>query len=172
MKKLTLATAFSACLLAACGGGSGVDKTPPSINSLSDITLEADTSSNAIAISANDNKSSSDNLLIGASSSNTELVSDLNLQLSGTGNNTQLVITPSADTIGTSTITVEATDEAGNMATTDFVVSVTMREEDSTNLVNRISQLDGDDEPEFINQVTLSGEVDDTDGFDLIVDNN
>jgi hypothetical protein len=173
MKKLILTSACSISFLTACGGGSnGVDNTAPTIDPISDINLEADTISNGIVINARDNRSTSENLLIGASSSNTQVVSDSNLQLSGTGNTTQLIITPNADTTGTSTITVEATDEAGNTSTSTFVINVTTREEDQFNLVDRITQLTPDDDPEFINQVSLVGEIDEVSGFDAIVDNN
>jgi hypothetical protein len=174
MKKFTLASVVtSTLLLTACGGGSsGGDSTPPIIDSISNVTIEADTTSNTIAVNATDNRSTTDNLLIGASSSNTQVVADANLQLSGSGNNTQLVITPVPDIVGTSTITVEATDEAGNTATEEFIVDVVTRQEDRFTLVNRISQLNDEDNPEFINQVSLIGEIDDTTGFDEIVDNN
>jgi PBP1b-binding outer membrane lipoprotein LpoB len=173
MNKLTLSIASALILsLAGCsssGGGSSNDDTPPELGTIDNISIEADTNSGSIAIDASDNKTDTDELQVDAYSSNQQVIADDGLIITSSGNSINLVVSPVSDTIGTSTITVAVEDKAGNVASTTFSVTVNTRQEDGFALVQRITQLDANDAPEFLNQVAINGIIDDATGFDALV---
>lgn len=169
MKKL-LIVAGSLAILSACGGSDydapRADTSAPTIESLADVNLEADQSSDAISISVEDNRTATASIALTVSSSNSALVSDQGLVLT----DGDLVVTPESDSVGEATITVNASDAVGNSSSTSFTIIVAARELSDTGLVNEIVLLDEDSEPVFVNQLSISELADSDTGFDALLD--
>lgn len=84
--------------------------TAPTIGSISNRTVNEDTSTGAIAFTVSDLDSPVANLILSATSSNTGLVPNGNLVLGGSGANRTITAAPAANATGTTTITVTVSD--------------------------------------------------------------
>ncbi len=81
------------------------------ITSIADVSLEVNTTSNAIPFNFVDlGVSLAASLQVSATSSNQTLIPNTNLLLTGTGNSRLLTLVPAAEQVGTATITVSITD--------------------------------------------------------------
>ncbi len=175
MYKATIALA-TALLVAACSddngdnGGARPDTRAPTIATLSDITLAADTPSDVIGIVVQDDTTAADQLRVTLTSSDQSVVADAGLALAQNGAARSLVITPVADMLGETLISLSVSDAAGNTAGAEFTVTLITREVAASTLVDDIAQRAADDEPVFINQVSVTGDVDELTGFDALVD--
>lgn len=176
MYKFSIAV-VALCLLVACSddddnnnGNARQDTVAPVIEALADLSLDADTSSDAIAINAQDNSTDDQDLVVTAVADDENIIAGDGLLLSLTNGTRTLVITPQSDTIGETTVTISVSDAAGNLAMEDFKVTINPRELAAENLVDEIVQLDADADPVFINQVSITDEVDPDIGFDALVD--
>ena len=95
----------------------------PQITSLSDETIDEDTSPPPLAFTISDLETAANLLTVSASSSNTTLIPNGNLTLSGTGANRTLSVTPAANQSGTSQITITVSDGS---ATRDETFNLTV----------------------------------------------
>jgi VCBS repeat-containing protein len=84
----------------------------------SSVTIDEDTSTEAISFTVDDEESGGD-LTITLTSGNTSLLKNDNIVLSGSDNNRSFVATPEADQSGSAKITVSVSD--GNSTTTAYV---------------------------------------------------
>ena len=97
------------------------DNTPPVLSSISNQTVNEDTSG-SVGFTVSDSQDSNGSIAVGATSSNPSVISSVVATNSG-GNGT-VSWSPVANAYGTSTITVTATDSAGATDTETFVVTV------------------------------------------------
>ena len=93
---------------------------PPSFSSISDITIDEDTSSEPIAFAI----SSVSPVTISARSSNPDLIPNASIFISFTDPLWQVFVTPAANQFGTATITLTAEDANSVSGKTDFEVTV------------------------------------------------
>jgi VCBS repeat-containing protein len=87
-------------------------------------TLSEDKTGN-VPFVVNDFDTAITNVVVTATSSNTNLVRDANLEITGTGTNRNLRITPLANANGTNTIVLIAEDGIGGRATNSFRLVIT-----------------------------------------------
>lgn len=125
---------LTSALVAACGGG-GYDggngnqpqqpaKQAPTITGLSDQSLPQDTSTPVLSFTVADSDSPVGNVTVTATSSDTNLIPAEGLVLGGSGANRTLQITPAADAIGMTMITIRAVDPDGLSAQATVRVAV------------------------------------------------
>lgn len=79
-----------------------------------------------VQTSISDNVTPTDDLVISASSSNQSIIPNANIAISNDGNDFEIDLTPVSDVEGDATITISVTDEANNVATEVFDVSVNL----------------------------------------------
>jgi len=101
-----------------------VTNLPPGISGLSDLSLHPGQTVPPVPFQIGDPESSPDNLLVTASSSNTNFVASTNLILSGTGSNRVLQIIPAPNTRGATTISLKVSDPLGASVTSSFVIRI------------------------------------------------
>lgn len=95
----------------------------PTISSISDVSIDEDGSTGDIAFTVNDAETNLDDLIITASSDNTNLVANAGIQLGGAGGSRTINVTPEADASGTATITVQVDDNQDVVVET-FLITV------------------------------------------------
>jgi len=98
--------------------------TPPTITAIADQTIDEDTPSPVLAFTVGDDQTPADSLTISYSSSDQSLIADGDILPGGTGQNRTLQLTPRPDSFGTAVISVTVTDQAGQQAQTEFMVTV------------------------------------------------
>lgn len=96
----------------------------PRISSIPTQTIDEDTTAGPISFTVQSSTMPASNLLVTASSSNTNLVPNQNLVLSGTSTNRTLTMAPAANLFGNATITLTVTDTNGAAASTTFLLAV------------------------------------------------
>ncbi len=97
---------------------------PPTISSISNISIAENSTSGIINFTVNDAKTPANQLSVTATSSNTSLLPNSNILLGGTDSNRTIRVTPLAGQTGSTVITVRVTDTDSATATESFVVSV------------------------------------------------
>src|SRR6185369_1596967 len=97
--------------------------TPPTISSVSDQSIDEDTSTGAIPFVIGDAESAPGTLILSKGSSNTALVPSSNVVFGGSGSNRTVAVTPALNQTGTATITLTVSDGQYSTNTT-FVVTV------------------------------------------------
>lgn len=102
----------------------GNANTPPTITDIADQSIDQDTSAGPITFRVGDLQTALDSLVITAASSDQTLVPDANILVAGTGADRTITLTPLIGLVGSTTITVTVTDEAGLSATDTFVLTV------------------------------------------------
>jgi endonuclease/exonuclease/phosphatase family metal-dependent hydrolase len=103
--------------------GGGPINTPPTISTPPDVSTPFQTPTSAIAFMVGDNETSTSDLIVSASSSNTTLLPNSGIALGGANANRTVTLTPAAGQSGTSTITLSVSD--GQLTTTStFVLTV------------------------------------------------
>ena len=97
---------------------------PPTIADLTDRTIPVNSNTGAIAFTIGDIETAASSLTLTKSSSNTTLVPASAIVFGGSGANRSVTVTPTANTLGSATITVGVSDGAGTVSDS-FVLSVT-----------------------------------------------
>ncbi|MBI3413924.1 MAG: DUF11 domain-containing protein [Verrucomicrobia bacterium] len=97
----------------------------PKISAIGDQTTPEHTPTAAIGFTVSDAETQATELIVNASSSNTNLLPIANITLGGTGTNRTVTLTPSANQSGNATVTLMVTDGCELSASTSFVLSVT-----------------------------------------------
>ncbi|MFK7691251.1 hypothetical protein [Paenibacillus sp. HJGM_3] len=95
----------------------------PSLSSISDLTLDEDTSSGLIPFTVEDYDTPDGSLTVTAVSSNEALIPGANIRLGGTGSNRTIRLVPAANQFGSSSIQLTVTDGTYS-ASTSFMVHV------------------------------------------------
>jgi hypothetical protein len=98
--------------------------TPPTISSISNVTVCSGSASNAQSFTVGDAETPVASLTLSGTSSNTSLIPNANITFGGTGANRTVSVTSAAGQSGTATITVTVTDGDNSTATSSFTVTV------------------------------------------------
>ena len=96
---------------------------PPTLSAIADQTTVVNTPTVAIPFTISGDETQPDALILSGSSSNPTLVPDDNIAFSGSGANRAVTLTPTANRIGTSTISLSVSDGAST-ASRSFVLEV------------------------------------------------
>jgi surface-anchored protein len=96
----------------------------PMISAIADTFVLENAITGAIAFTIGDDVTPAGDLVVTATSSNTTIVPNANIVLGGSGENRTLTITPAANSIGSTTITITVTDSAGGQITETFELTV------------------------------------------------
>ncbi len=96
----------------------------PVISDIVNQTINEDTASSAIAFTIGDVETAAASLTLSRGSTNQALVPDANIALGGSGSNRTVTITPAADQVGTTLITVTVTDGNSGSSSDTFLVTV------------------------------------------------
>lgn len=97
--------------------------TGPSITDIANQTIPTNSSTGPLAFSVNDPDTAISNLVLTASSSNTNLVTTNNIGFGGSGTNRTVTVTPNLGASGAATISVNVSDGVGSITDT-FVLTV------------------------------------------------
>ncbi|QDU30868.1 hypothetical protein ETAA8_60170 [Anatilimnocola aggregata] len=108
-----------------------VANTPPTISAIADQTIVEDGTTGALAFTIGDTQTPLANLLVTATSSNTNVVPLAGIQLGGSGGSRAVIITPAANAGGTADITITVSDGMAT-ATETFTVTVTSQNDAPT----------------------------------------
>lgn len=101
-----------------------LENTPPSIGNIADRTIPANTNTGAIAFTIADGETSATALTLTKASSNPALVPVGAIVFGGSGANRTVAVTPTANQLGSATVTIGVND-GGLSASDAFVVTVT-----------------------------------------------
>jgi hypothetical protein len=97
----------------------------PSISQISKQIICQGTLNKTVTFSINDVDSSTDQLLVTATSSNNSLLPNANIIVTGTGKDREVTLTPIFYRTGSTTITLTVTDNKGNKKSSSFTFEVT-----------------------------------------------
>jgi hypothetical protein len=98
--------------------------TPPTISDVTDQTINANSSTSALAFTIGDAETAATSLVMTASSSNTSLVPVANIVFGGSGTNRTVTISPASNQAGSTTITLSVSDGYAQSSDT-FILTVT-----------------------------------------------
>ncbi|MCG3148782.1 MAG: hypothetical protein PCFJNLEI_02229 [Verrucomicrobiae bacterium] len=115
---LTASTSFTITVNAAAP-----PNTPPTISSVANQSINANTSAGPLAITIGDAQTAAGSLTLTANSSNTSLIPNNAITFGGSGANRTVTVTPAANQTGTATITLTVSDGSLNISTV-FTVTV------------------------------------------------
>ncbi|MFK7831044.1 MAG: hypothetical protein AB8B57_14800 [Congregibacter sp.] len=112
-----------------CSGDSGGSSNDapdlsPTISSVADQTISANSVANEVSFSVGDDMTSPAALSIAVSTENPELLSEAGLALEGEGEQRILLLTPTAGQTGEASITLVVSDSAAQSTEIRFLVSV------------------------------------------------
>ncbi len=97
----------------------------PTVSSIANQTILEDQPTIALAFTVSDDRTASSSLIVSALSSNTTLVPVGSIAFGGSGANRTVTVSPAANQIGSTTITMQVTDGDGNTTSVPFSVTVT-----------------------------------------------
>ncbi len=158
-----LTTLAATILVAACSGGNGgggnraAPNEAPTISALADQSVEANRSIGPLDVSIADEDV--DNLQITVSADNPGLLPVDSILLAGSGARRSLTLTPVADTLGESRITVTVTDTLGLSATRTFRLLVTPQQRSLAAFFSEVFLLAADAEPVPVNALELTPDL-------------
>ncbi len=102
----------------------GVFNNPPTISTISNVTMRVDTTTNDIPFTIGDVETAAASLTLVKGSSNPTLIPTSGIVFGGSDSNRTVTITPAAGQIGVSLLTVGVVDEGGKSNNVNFTVTV------------------------------------------------
>jgi len=135
-------------LITACGGGGSwrIPNNAPNIAAISDAAISANQASDPIAIRVLDFRA--ENATVVATSADQAVVEDGGLTVTGgTDGVFSLQVQPVANTLGSTTITVTATDQAGLTGQTTFEVRLAQQQVDFSSFFRSTFAASPSDQP-------------------------
>jgi hypothetical protein len=142
----------------------------PTISDIADLATDEDTLTGGIAFTVGDVETPAGSLTVSGSSSNTVLVPDLNIVFGGSEASRTLIITPAANQLGTTTITVTVSDGAATASDT-FVLTVNPVNDAPTNIVLSTNSVGENEVGATIGAVTVTDQ-DANDTHTFVVSDN
>ncbi|MEM6808246.1 MAG: hypothetical protein AAF574_03345 [Pseudomonadota bacterium] len=171
MKMKFLLVASLVSLTAACGGGSG-DATAvnaaPMISDIADQSIDANGASTPISFSVADERPSS--VTVVASADRPEIVPENGLLVRNERGSGSLVVTPQLDVTGETTVSVVATDDLGQVARVDFLLSVVAEQRSLQQFARDTFTSTDVETPTLINAVEFAQDADEDDFADLLAE--
>lgn len=142
--------------LGACSDGGGGSSTPPpdrapTVSSISDTTVPANSDERRIAFTVTDGETDPGALTVAAESDNDALLGSDGPVVVGAGGDRELVLTPAPGTVGMATVTVTVTDAASQSDTTSFLYTVAPQQVAFDAAVRTAFAADENDEPQTVN---------------------
>lgn len=171
MKTKHLALAALVSLAAACGGGgsgSPAVNSAPAISDIADQNIDANVASTPISFSVSDERPSSVTLV--ATADRPEIVPDDGLLIRNDRGTGSLVVTPQPDVLGKTTVSVVATDDFGQVARVDFLLSVVAEQRSMQQFARDTFTSTEADAPTLINAVEFAQDADEDDFADLLAE--
>ena len=164
-----VAAGITGCSGGASSGGMPVQQAPQ-IQGPVTAELDQDTTSQPLSFKITDNDTAPDTLQIAVSSANTELIPAQGIKIEGTGSDRTLRITPAAESVGTSTVTITARDLSGLATSAIVTVKVNPVLVSFRSLANEaFAKMDSADESKVFG-VTVQSDVDnDESAFDSLL---
>lgn len=102
----------------------GVFNNPPTISTITNVTMRVDTTTNNIPFTIGDVETAAASLTLVKGSSNPALIPTSGIVFGGSGSNRTVTITPAAGQTGLSLLTVGVVDEGGKSNNMNFTVTV------------------------------------------------
>jgi len=97
----------------------------PTISDITNRTIAEDAATSVIAFTIGDAETAPGELILSASSSNTNKVPLAGIVLGGSGANRTVQVTPAPNEVGQSTVTITVTDASGASGSDSFVITIT-----------------------------------------------
>ncbi len=161
-----------AALLSACSGGSSttapVANEGPKIATVSDQTIEANTSSDPIALRISDDTTPAIALGVEIASNNGILLPPGSLTTSATAEGRALTITPEPGVIGVATITVTVTDAQGAAQSRSFDLTVNRQQMSFDHLVRSVYPQAAEEAPRELDSLIITQDDANEDFSDLL----
>ncbi|MEO1595558.1 MAG: hypothetical protein AAFS02_09985 [Pseudomonadota bacterium] len=171
MKTQHLAVAVLVSLTAACGGGSGgapAVNGAPTISNIADQSIDANVASTPISFSVSDEIPSS--VTVVANADRPEIVSEDGLLVRNERGSGSLLVTPQPDVTGETTVSVVATDDLGQVARVDFLLSVVPEQRSLQQFARDTFTSTEVEAPTLINAVEFAQDADEDDFADLLAE--
>lgn len=166
-----LLTGSCCLLLAACSGGSSnrqsADTLAPEIAAQS-AQIQADSVDNVLSFSVQDNRTALSDLQLSVMSSDEDVLKGTSINLIIDGENTFLSVSPEEDMIGSTDITITATDEANNTSSISLTLDVLANQIAESTIMSELIELGENEEPIAINSIELSNDIDGEEWFDSL----
>ena len=120
---------LAALLATGCGGGTNFRapavNLPPSISVIDDATVQANSTPLAIGFTVADDSTDGGTLRVTVSSDTLRVINADGIVVTINGGDRTLTLSPPANTVGTSAVTVTVTDAGGLSTATGFLLTVT-----------------------------------------------
>ena len=159
-------------LIGACGGGNSdgavsVINGPPTISVAGDLLVFGNGQAQT-TVTISDDTTALEKLSIGVESDAPTIVPANTVVVTGSGDSRAVQVSPMADALGSATITLTVTDEAGLVGTTSFTVTVSLAQTSVADFVRSAFAQSIDDAPVLINTLEFVNDADGEDFSDLL----
>jgi hypothetical protein len=111
-------------MMTVSGTAIGIPNTPPTISSIANVTMRADSTNPPIPFVIGDAETPAASLTLNKASSDLALFPLSSIALGGSGSSRTVTLTPTPNTTGSATITLSVIDEGGKSNNSIFVVTV------------------------------------------------
>lgn len=166
MKRSLVASAILlAGLAAGCSDSNNsaapVVNQPPTISSIMDATVPANSSAEPISFSIDDALTAAGSLTVSVSSDNETLFAGGELVVDGSGADRTLLVTPTPASLGSAIITLTVTDAEGLEAQTTFMLTVVPQQVSFDATLRTIFSGGENGDPETLNDKELTDDASD-----------
>lgn len=168
--RFSCSIAVTTLVVAACSGGGGggnqgpPPNTAPTVAALSDVSINQDASTSALALNVTDQQSPASALTVTVSAADNILLPTQGIVLSGNAGAQSLTLTPAESATGSTMVTVTATDPQGLSASRSFNLSVNAVSASFTQFTKETFAVAADESSSSFVGFTLDNDADDSDG--------